>query len=298
MRRQVRNAVDAGDGDVRVQALRRQLGADPTSLAARLELARHYVQAGFPEIALEHYRFAADRYPDAAEVAIALARTLYSIGLPREGKAHLEAWVATHADAPWDARSWLGILEDRAGEYVAAEANHRAALQLRSASDALHNNLGYNLLLQGRNAEAAAEFRRALELAPKSIVARSNLAISIAGESREAAKEFEAINDPATAHSNLAAVLIERGDYQGARREIDVALGYRKDHKAALSNLQLVAELDGGDVAFSPAIVGSSVGRFVRSLGVALFGEPVTTPGRKSTGPSADNGESAEKSKR
>ena len=52
--------------------------------------------------------------------------------------------------------------------------------------------------------------------------------------------------DAATAHSNMAALLIEQGDYGAARREIDSALGYNKEHSAALRNLQLLTELDGG----------------------------------------------------
>lgn len=274
MRRQVRNAVDAGEGNLRIRTLRRQLAANPADLKARLELARHYVEAGFPEIALEHYRFAAARFPDSAEVAILLARTMSSIGLPAEARAHLQAFVAGHPGPGWETLSWLAILQDRVGEYREAEANHRAAVNLRPASDALHNNLGYNLLLQGRNQEAAAEFRRALEIAPASALARSNLGIALAAQPGQAVAELQAVTDPATAHSNLAAVLIERGEYEAARREIEAALGYRKDHPAALSNLQLLSELDGGAPGLAGVAARSAWQKFWRNLGVVFFGEP------------------------
>ena len=61
----------------------------------------------------------------------------------------------------------------------------------------------------------------------------------------QALANWQATSDPASAHSNLAAVWIERGNYDEARRELDLALSYNKAHSAALRNLELVASLDG-----------------------------------------------------
>jgi hypothetical protein len=44
--------------------------------------------------------------------------------------------------------------------------------------------------------------------------------------------------------------LIGQKRYPEARRELDLALGYNKDHPAALANLKLVSELDG-----KPAVI-------------------------------------------
>ena len=55
---------------------------------------------------------------------------------------------------------------------------------------------------------------------------------------------WQSTSDPATAHNNLAAVWIEKGNYADARRELDLALGYNRAHPAALRNLELVARLD------------------------------------------------------
>jgi Flp pilus assembly protein TadD len=274
IQRQVRNAVDAGEGDVRVRTLRKQLATNPGDLAARLELARLYVKSGFPDVALEHYRFAASQFPDSAEVAVAMGRTLHSLGLTADARAHLHAFVTAHPDSGWEPLSWLAIYQDRTRDYVAAETNHRTALKLKPGSDALHNNLGYNLLLQGKAAEAAVEFRRALEIAPQSLLARSNLAIALAGQPSAAVAQFQTVTDSATAHNNLAAVMIERGDYKGARRELELALGYRKDHPAVLSNLQLVSDLDGGAIDLTTGEVRSPWQRFLRTLGVVFFGPP------------------------
>ena len=63
MRRQVLNAIDAGDGDPEVRRMREKVASEPGNLAVRLELASHYEKAGFPEVALEHLRLAAQRFP-------------------------------------------------------------------------------------------------------------------------------------------------------------------------------------------------------------------------------------------
>jgi Flp pilus assembly protein TadD len=137
-------------------------------------------------------------------------------------------------------------LRDEAGQPAEAEAAHRKALGLDPAADYLHNNLGYNLLMQKKGEEAAAEFREALRLNPASQLARNNLGLALAStDTQQALASWQAASDPATAHSNLAAVWIEKGNYAEARKELTVALGYNKSHPAALKNLALVSRLDG-----------------------------------------------------
>ena len=93
--------------------------------------------------------------------------------------------------------------------------------------------------------EAAAEFREALRLNPQSTIARNNLGVALAGQPKDAILNWQSIASPADAHNNMAAVLIETGQYAEARREIDLALSYNRQHSAALNNLRLVSELDG-----------------------------------------------------
>jgi tetratricopeptide (TPR) repeat protein len=277
LHQQVINAVQAGEGDSRVAGLRHRLGANPDDLQARLELAALYKQAGFPELALEHYRIGAQRSPESAELTILLARTLNDEHLTTEARQQLERFTAANPDASAEAWSWLGIFSDAQSDYTAGERSHRAALRLRDGSDALHNNLGYNLLLQKRNGEAAVEFRKALEISPGSQFARNNLGIALAEEPGQAVQQWQNVSDTASAHSNLAALLIEKGDYSGARRELDVALGYRKDHPAALHNLQLLSDLDGGSVLLPSGRPESSWRRFVRSVGIVVLGPETET---------------------
>jgi Flp pilus assembly protein TadD len=242
--RQTVNAVDAGDGDFEARTLRAKVEANPSDLKARLELARHYQRAGYPEIAIEHGRLACERAPESVEAHVALARMLREEHRPAEGAKELQKFAATHEKAVqvW---GWIGLLQDEAGDWKAGEAAHRKAVELEPGRDDLRNNLGYCLLRQGRNEEAAAEFREAVRINPQSLIASDNLGLALAGNAKEAVLNWQSVADPATAHNNLAVALIEAGKYAEARQEIAVALGYDGRHAAALSNLQLIARLDG-----------------------------------------------------
>ena len=73
--------------------------------------------------------------------------------------------------------------------------------------------------MQKKNDEAAGEFREALKLNPGSQMARNNLGIALAHSNApaQAVASWQAASDPATAHNNLAAVWIEKGNYAEAR---------------------------------------------------------------------------------
>jgi Flp pilus assembly protein TadD len=253
--RQIRNARDAGDGDLELRELREQVAAEPDNVPARLDLARAYATRGYADVALEIVRLAAARFPDSGAVELALVRELHELNQPAEAIASLEGFLKIHPRTAPEYFSWLGILRDERHEYALGEPHHRRAVELAPADDALHNNLGYNLLMQKREAEATQEFRAAVKLNPSSRVARDNLALALAGQnqSAEAVAAWQTASDPASAHSNLAAVLIEKGNYAEARKELAVALGYNATHPAALKNLELVSRLDG-----NPATVPST----------------------------------------
>ena len=246
--RQVRNARDAGDGDYQLNLLRQRVAAEPENVNARLDLAKAYRDRGYPEVALEIGRLAAARFPESAEAELSLVRDLYALKQRSEAIASLEEFLKAHPRQAPEFESWLGILLDESGQWPNGEAHHRKALEMAPSRDSLHNNLGYNLLMQKKNAEAAAEFREALKLNPASQIARNNLGSALAaGDAAQAVASFQAACDPATAHNNLAAVLIENGNFPEARRELQLALGYNKTHSAALKNMDLVSRLDGRD---------------------------------------------------
>jgi tetratricopeptide (TPR) repeat protein len=272
MSRQVRNAIYAGEGDLRSNELWRRVAADPDNLQLRLELARHYERIGFPEIAVEHLRLASARLPDSQEAAIELSKALRGLHLRPEALSCLEDFERRHPRSSPQILTWIGILQEDQGDLRRAEESYRAAIALQPESDLLHNNLGYNLLRQGRTEDAIAELREALRIAPQSPIARNNLGVALASQPDEAVLHWQSVSDPATAHNNLAAILIEKGRYPDARKQLDIALGYKNNHAAALRNLQLVSELDGlpAEVnAAAPAARGRDARRGSKRLDAA-----------------------------
>jgi len=253
--RQVRNAVDAGDGDYQLRVLREKVAAEPENIPVRLELAKAYRDRGYHEIALEISRLAVARFPQSGEAHLSLIRDLRDVNRRPEAIVTMESYLKAHPASAAEYYSWLGILRDEANLWPLGEPAHRKAIELAPSIDYLHNNLGYNLLMQKKNEEAAHEFQEALKLNPASQMARNNLGLALANSDapEKALASWQATSDPASAHSNLAAVWIEKGNYAEARRELDQALSYNKAHSAALRNLELVARLDG-----SPATLKKS----------------------------------------
>jgi Flp pilus assembly protein TadD len=252
MVRQAQNAKEAGDGDVELRRLRQFLAANPRNPDGRILLARYYQAHGAPDLALEHYRLAAEQFPESSLVTISLAKTLRELGEPAEAARALQEYAARQPHPGWDILSLEGILQDEQGDHSAAEKAHRAAVAAAPDQSDLHNNLGYNLLTQGRSEAAIEEFRRAIELDPKSEIAHNNLAAALARSGsagkdtkREAVAEWNRSNGQAEAHSNMAAVLIDQGRYEEARAELTAALKIDPSLGAALANLRLVAEKDG-----------------------------------------------------
>ena len=264
--RQVRNAIDAGDGDFPLRALRQKVAADPDNVAVRLELAKAYGERGYHEVSLEISRLAVARFPQSGEAQLSLVRGLRDVNRRSEAIASVESFLKVHPESGAEFYSWLGILRDESGLWPLGEPAHRKALELAPAADYLHNNLGYNLLMQNQNAEAAREFTEALKLNPGSQMARNNLGIAQAhsNATAEAVANWQATSDPATAHNNLAAVWMEKGNYSEARRELDLALGYNRAHAAALRNLELVARLDGNPAALKAKPLDTRVARWQR----------------------------------
>lgn len=281
--RQIRNAVDAGDGDYQLGRLREKVISAPADLTFRLELGAAYEAKGYPELALDHYRLAAAHNPDSAEAQLRLVRASVAVHHAASAIAAYASFLDGHRDAAPRYFSWLGILQDEAGDSKAAEQSHRAAasraLALGRDRDYLHNNLGYALQAQGRTAEAQAEFRQALRLNPSSEIARDNLASTLLSQPAEALVHFESVSDPAAAHSNLAALMMEQGNYVGARKEVERSLDYNRAYPAALRNLKLLSELDGKPAMIAISREGvSPLGRFKLAVHRLFMGSPTALP--------------------
>jgi Flp pilus assembly protein TadD len=283
--RQIENAVDLGDGDIEARKLRQRLAANAGDLDARVALAKLYESRGLPDLAIEHYRLAVEFNPGLPGLTLLLAKSLRSVNEPAEASRVLAAFVARHPKESWEVLSLKGILEDEQGRFKQGEASYRAALTIDAAQTSLHNNLGYNLLLQGHAEGAANEFREAIAIDPHSVIAHNNLGTALmfakSGKSEQAFAEWRKSGDPAAAHNNLAAVFLEQGHYAEARQELASALQLHPDYPAALKNLRLVAAADGGPATPAPAVARVNLWKRMTSSisrdksGAAGPGEPV-----------------------
>jgi Tfp pilus assembly protein PilF len=310
MTRQIENAVDAGSGDLEMHTLRQRLAADAHDMNARITLARLYAKRGYPDLALEHYRMAMLQDPDSLIAVLELAKALrqmdqkeaalqvtqfYSMRHPLNGDAQKKGLPGPS----WEVPSLEGVLEDELGRFDAAEQAHREALKIEPNRSGLHNNLGYNLLLQNKPKEAAAEFGAALKLDPRSEIAHNNLGAALAllappGEPskppkkgkpdpQQALSNWEHTQDPAVAHNNLAAWLIEQGRWPEARLELQAALEANPGFAPALANLRLVSESDGQPATMNLAARPKRVNFWRRAASTILGGDapapkPVVSP--------------------
>ncbi|MBY0507967.1 MAG: tetratricopeptide repeat protein [Bryobacteraceae bacterium] len=259
MTRQILNAVDAGDGDIVVRDLRRRILEQPDRLDLRLELVSHLEKRGESELVLEHLRLLAERYPANEDLHLRLARSLRAAGARDEALRILRNLTARQSVTTPAAFSLTGILLDELERPMEGEAEHRRALELaRGDVDVYESNLGYNLLAQGRDQEAVALFESALRRRPRSEVARNNLGVALGarrdGEIDKAAilTHWKSVTDPASAHNNLAALLMERERYAEARLELEESLKLQPDLPEAWRNLQLLSELDGKPITLTP----------------------------------------------
>jgi Flp pilus assembly protein TadD len=279
MARQVENAVDLGDGDIEARRWRKSLAADANDLDARLALAKLYASRGLPELAIEHYRVAVELNPDMPLVTLLLAKSLRDIKELGEASRVVAAFVSTHPKESWELWSLAGILEDEQGRFRQGEKAYRAALAVDSAQSSPHNNLGYNLLLQGNAEGAAVEFRKAIAIDPHSAIAHNNLGTALmwakSGKSEQAFAEWRRTADPAAAHNNLAAIFLEQEHFAEARQELASALQFRPGYPAALANLKLVAAADGGPA--TPPVPAPNVNlwkRMTSSLTKGMLSKP------------------------
>jgi|SRR5579883_154774 len=240
--------------DTRVQALQARLKTNPQDMSGHLELGTIYESYNLFDMAFEQYtqalQLATSGGTDpvrAEQAALGFGRMAQSLGQTREAIPQIEKFAKERTSA--NAWNQVGLLYDAALDLVSGEKSFRQAIDLNPGTDRFYNNLGYNLLLQKKTEMAAEEFRKARDLNPASVVTRNNLGVALArlGDLDGALQEFEAAADPATAHNNLAVVLLEAGQYEQSRDELVKALAIRHSFAPALENFKLVQErLRGG----------------------------------------------------
>ena len=238
---QPNGVLNGSSDDVRIQSLQNRLKTNAADTAARSELGAVYETYRLYDEALQQYTALFDLTRSEASI-LGIARCDQALNRTWQAIPLLEQFLKESPSVTvWSA---LARMYDLSGNLTAGENALREAVRIDPASDQSHNNLGYNLLLQGKLDAAEPEFRKALELSFKSVTAHNNLGMLLArrDDLQGALEQFQFSTDAATAHNNLAVVLMEIGKYEQSRDELVKALSLRRNFEPALSNFKLVQE--------------------------------------------------------
>jgi TolB-like protein/DNA-binding winged helix-turn-helix (wHTH) protein/Tfp pilus assembly protein PilF len=128
------------------------------------------------------------------------------------------------------AYQWLAHVQSRRRLYAQAEAARRKAVELNPAGGNVHQWLGYELLVQGKSAEALLEFEKPEDPGVRRIGVM--LALDALGRTREA-EEVEAEEEKESANemaANIAAFYACRKDGDRAFSWLDRAYRQRDDY--------------------------------------------------------------------
>ncbi len=185
--------------------------------AASLRLARALRAAGDPMSALPLYRDILARQPRNADLTVEFGDTLVQANL-------LDTAVGTYQSVPADSQALPGAERGLARIELMLNRPDRAlehanrALKIRPDDEPALVSQGVALDRLRRHAEAQTAYRQALALDPRSVVARTNLALSLAlsGSFDEAIDLLSPIARSATAtaqdRQNLALVYGLKGE--------------------------------------------------------------------------------------
>jgi len=197
------------------------------------------------DAALQDFK-AAETAPQTAAAAlqgqgVALAR----MGRNDEAVAELQKAV-TAAPGSWRAWNALGSEYDLRRDWPHATEAYAKAIAGSNGSALVLNNRGYSQLLQGRFADAIADFVAALQKKPDLTEARTNLRLAMAlnGDYARSIAGADPENRAALLNNAGFAAGI-RGDYAKAENLLDEALQARGEfYDRASQNLKVIHTLE------------------------------------------------------
>jgi Flp pilus assembly protein TadD len=187
-------------------------------------------QSGNLDAAIPLYERALQANPEGVEAKLGLGQSFLSVGAGDEAAAQFRDVLARRSGDN-AARRGLGAALIAMGQPVLAEQQIDAALRSDAGDYRALNLLGVSLDLQGRHAEAQANYRRGIELAPDYLSLRSNygLSLAITGPPQDAIAQLAPIGGSrradARTRQNLAFAYAMAGDLENAlqlcRRDLD-----------------------------------------------------------------------------
>ncbi|MDH3283876.1 MAG: tetratricopeptide repeat protein [Acidobacteriota bacterium] len=169
----------------------------------KVNLADEYLSRGDRATAVELFREALERRPDAAAANYALGRLYLDEGRLADAVEHLRR-AAEERTATVDIHITLGEALERGGEIDRAIESYQRAVDKRPQLARARTRLGGALLASGRRERALEEFRAALASNPD--MARAHLGL---GKALMAGGEYEAAIEPLERAARLKPGLAE-----------------------------------------------------------------------------------------
>jgi Flp pilus assembly protein TadD len=187
-------------------------------------------RSGNLDTAIPLYGRALQANPQGVEAKLGLGQSYLSIGASEEAAAQFRDILAKR-ESNIAARRGLATAMIGMGQPTLAEEQIALVLQADSSDYRALNVLGVALDMQGRHAEAQANYRKAIQLAPDYLPTRSNFGLSLAitGPPQEAVAQLAPIatarGSDARIRQNLAFAYAMAGDFENAlqisRRDLD-----------------------------------------------------------------------------
>jgi tetratricopeptide (TPR) repeat protein len=178
------------------------------------------------------------------------AQTWSQVGTWRNSVTVFEHALSVTSDN-WIAHQNLGFALAAQGKDAEAERHYVEALRLRPKLEGAHHGLGNVLVNLGRADEAVAHYLEAIRIKPDYAGANYDLAITLArqGKTSEAVARYnEAIRlkpDYAEAHNNLGMLLGTQGRVDEALAHFSEALRIRPDFANAHNNMGILLAKQG-----------------------------------------------------
>ncbi|MEZ4599334.1 MAG: tetratricopeptide repeat protein [Syntrophotaleaceae bacterium] len=203
------------------------LDRDPDSAMALAGLGViRYRENQIPE-ATRLFQTAIARKPENATAMLYLGKIARDEADLTNSLKWLEKAVKFAPDNP-EILTELAITNDTIGQerLLSAEPLYRKVVNLLPHLAAPYNNLGFNLLLQGRYPEAIETFSKALTLQPENSRTKNNLATAflLIDQPDKALALFENTVGKAAAYNNLGYILMTQGNWDQAEAAFRKAL--------------------------------------------------------------------------
>ena len=224
------------------QRAQRQMQVAEGELLAHYNLGLAFRQKGYYAEAQREYRLALDRGEDRGLVLQAMAEVHL---LRQDSAAAIELYDQLIVEKPDSPKLWneRGVALHQNGRYAEAAESYRRALSADTRYAIAHNNLGVALYHAGEREQAVDAFRAALDANPSFAKARLNLALLL-GKSHRFQLALEAyrqvlVTEAAnpTAWNGIGVVLAELRKFEDARNAFARAIQGRPDFAEAHYNL-------------------------------------------------------------